>query len=61
MDVFLAALGLLLIFEGIPYFIFPQRMKEFLNEIQGLPDESLRKIGLIAMLVGLFIVFLARN
>lgn len=60
MNVFVAALGLLLIFEGMPYFIFPHRMKEFLEEIQGLPDESLRKIGLFAMVLGLIIVFLAR-
>jgi uncharacterized protein YjeT (DUF2065 family) len=61
MDMFLTALGLVLIFEGIPYFISPTRMRQFMEQIQELPDETLRKMGLLAMIIGLFIVYLARR
>jgi len=61
MDIFLSALGLVLIFEGIPYFISPPRMKEFMRQIQEMDDGALRKMGLSAMIIGLLIIYLVRK
>jgi uncharacterized protein YjeT (DUF2065 family) len=61
MDLFLSALGLVLIFEGIPYFISPTKMKEFMGQILELPDDALRKMGLLAIIVGLLIIYLVRG
>lgn len=52
------ALGLVFIFEGIPYFGFPETMKRYMAEVLELPDGTLRVFGLIALIVGLFLVFL---
>ncbi len=57
MKYFLTALGLMLIFEGMPYFVFPERMIEFLREITGIPPSSLRIFGLISIIVGLAICY----
>jgi uncharacterized protein YjeT (DUF2065 family) len=61
MEIFLSALGLVLILEGIPYFISPPRMKEFMSQIQEMDDGTLRKIGLLAMIIGLLIIYLVRK
>jgi uncharacterized protein YjeT (DUF2065 family) len=61
MEIFLSALGLVLILEGIPYFISPLRMKEFMRQIQEIDDGTLRKIGLLAMIIGLLIIYLVRK
>jgi uncharacterized protein YjeT (DUF2065 family) len=61
MEIFLSALGLVLIFEGIPYFISPPRMKEFMQQIQEMDDGTLRKMGLLAMIIGLLIIYLIRK
>lgn len=52
------ALGLLFIIEGIPYFAFPEKVKKFMAEVINLPDGTLRGIGLLALFLGLFLVFL---
>jgi uncharacterized protein YjeT (DUF2065 family) len=61
MEIFLSALGLVLILEGIPYFISPPRMKEFMQQIQEMDDGTLRKMGLLAMIIGLLIIYLIRK
>lgn len=61
MKIFLSALGLVLILEGIPYFISPPRMKEFMRQIQEMDDGTLRKMGLAAMIMGLLIIYLVRK
>ncbi len=61
MEFFLCVLGMVMIVEGLPYFAFPERMKFWLQKIVEMPDETLRKFGLIIMLIGLFIVYLGRS
>jgi uncharacterized protein len=58
MKFFLCLIGLLLIVEGVPYFAFPDRMKKWMAIIQETPDNQLRAIGLLAMCLGLLIVYL---
>jgi uncharacterized protein YjeT (DUF2065 family) len=61
MEFFLCVLGMVMIIEGLPYFAFPERMKFWLQKIVEMPDETLRKFGLIIMLIGLFIVYLGKS
>jgi len=61
MKLFLIGIGLFFIFEGMPYFAFPEKMKEMLAQIQELPPGYLRIIGLISMIFGLFICFIVNR
>jgi len=61
MDYFLCVVGLVLIIEGLPYFVFPEKMKEVLSKIPLVPASSLRVFGIAAILVGIFFVFIAKR
>lgn len=61
MGLFLTAFGLMLIFEGIPYFCFPGQFKELAVKISETPDSTLRTIGLFIMIIGLGVVYVGRN
>ena len=57
---FLAALGLLLVLEGIAPFLHPQGVKRAIARVLTLRDPELRFAGLGSMLVGILILFLVR-
>lgn len=59
MKFFLCVMGMVMIIEGLPYFAFPSKMKEWVLMMTGIDDASLRKFGLIFMTAGLLIVYLA--
>ena len=61
MGLFLSALGLMMIFEGIPYFCAPSQVKIFAQKIGEIPDEVLRIMGIALMLVGLTVVYFGRS
>jgi len=61
MSLFLSALGLMMIFEGVPYFCSPSQVKIFAQKIGEVPDQVLRIIGFALMLAGLTIVYLGRS
>jgi len=52
---------MVLVIEGLPYFGFPEKMKEFMRFVQEQDDTVLRLVGGLAMLVGLLIVYLGRR
>jgi len=52
---------MVLVLEGLPYFGFPEKMKEFMRFVQEQDDSILRLVGGLAMLVGLLIVYLGRR
>jgi uncharacterized protein len=58
---FITLLGLLLIVEGLPYVASPQSMQKWLRQIGALPPELLRKIGFIAMGLGLILCYLTQR
>ncbi|MEE9259170.1 MAG: DUF2065 domain-containing protein [Nitrospinaceae bacterium] len=60
MGLFLSALGLMMVFEGIPYFCFPSQVKNFAQKIPEIPNGTLRVIGIILMLAGLAVVYFGR-
>jgi uncharacterized protein YjeT (DUF2065 family) len=61
MDYFLCVLGLVLIVEGLPYFVFPEKMKDVLSRIPQLPAANLRMFGVIAIMAGILLVFIAKR
>jgi len=56
----LAALGLILVLEGIAPFVNPQAVKRALARILQVSDRELRIVGLGSMLIGVVILFVAR-
>ena len=61
MDDLLTVLGLLLVLEGLPYFAFPERFKSWMAKVLDLPESTLRIYGLLSMVIGLFLIYLARR
>lgn len=61
MEYFLCVLGMVMIIEGLPYFAAPAKMKVWIQRMVELPDSSLRLIGLLLMLFGLGLVYVARR
>ncbi len=56
-----AAVALLLVLECIFPFINPSGMRRTLSTISQLPDQPLRIVGLIRMLLGLVLLYLIRQ
>jgi len=61
MEYFLCVLGMVMIIEGLPYFAAPAKMKVWIQRMAELPDSSLRLIGLLLMIFGLGLVYVARR
>lgn len=61
MQDFAAALGLVLVIEGLLYGGFPAFAKRMAAEATHAPENLLRIAGLIAIAAGVFIVWLARG
>ncbi|MBF0448967.1 MAG: DUF2065 domain-containing protein [Magnetococcales bacterium] len=61
MNDFLTALGLVLILEGVPYFLAPTKMRAWVVQIVKLPNTALRKTGLTLMILGLLMVYMVRS
>lgn len=54
------ALGLALVFEGLSYFLWAERLPGFFLTMAQRPPSLLRILGLTAMVGGLLLVFIAR-
>jgi hypothetical protein len=50
-----------MIVEGLPYFAFPEKMKSWVQKLLAMPGGTLRKFGLVMMVVGLFLVYMGRT
>jgi len=60
-NLLLYALGLAFILEGMLYFLFAEKMPEFLRYLSERPPSLLRKLGLLAIIIGLALLFLGRQ
>ncbi len=60
MNFILTVLGVVLIIEGLPYFAFPGRIKEWALALQEVSDGGLRAMGFVAMATGLLILYIVR-
>jgi len=61
MKFFLCLIGLVLIVEGLPYFAFPDKMKQWISMVQEMPNAHLRVVGFLAMAIGLFLTYIFRE
>lgn len=61
MEFFLCVIGMVMIFEGLPYFAFPQKMKTWILKLLEVPEGTLRKFGFILMLIGLGLIYVGKN
>jgi uncharacterized protein YjeT (DUF2065 family) len=58
---FLAAIGLVLVIEGLVYGGFPGLARKLATEVLSLPENALRIAGLAAIAIGVGIVWLVRG
>jgi hypothetical protein len=61
MDFLLVVIGVVMIVEGIPWFLAPGGYKRLLLQLLPMADNILRVIGLTFMLCGLLLVYLVRG
>jgi len=59
--IFLTALGLAFILEGLPYFLAAEKMPEVLRALSARRPGELRGLGLTAILAGLLLIFVLRG
>lgn len=59
MGIAVLALGLVLIVEGLVYALAPSLIEDLLEALRQMPVEARRIAGLVAMTVGLVLVWLA--
>ena len=57
MELFISAIGLLLIIEGLPYFINPNGMKTIAGYLLTANARQLRIGGFVMMVIGLVILY----
>lgn len=58
-ETLLAAFGLMLFFEGLVFALAPFRLEDIVKAIRDMPVGTRRSIGLVAMVIGVVIVWLA--
>ncbi len=61
MSELVTAIGLVLIIEGLVYAALPGRFKEVMARLEQIPDETLRMGGVVAVALGVAIVWIARQ
>jgi uncharacterized protein len=61
MKLFILLVGLVLILEGIPYVAAPEAMQEWLKKLSGINPGQLRAVGLMAMAIGLLLIFVVQK
>jgi hypothetical protein len=57
----LVVIGVVMIVEGIPWFLSPGGYKRLLLQLLPMNDGLLRLVGLASMLGGLFLVYLVKQ
>jgi len=61
MKFLLTLIGIVFIFEGLPYLTFPDIMQKWMAQLAALPARQLRAIGLLAVGFGLFLCFITQR
>jgi hypothetical protein len=49
------------IIEGLPYLVFPEKLKIYLIKISTLPETTLRVMGIGAIVLGLILLYFGRR
>lgn len=61
MKLLVTLIGLIFVLEGLPYVASPEAMQRWLRRILELSPGKLRILGLVAMVVGFFLCFVAQR
>lgn len=61
MGFFLMVIGMVMIVEGLPYFVFPENISVWLEKIAAMPAAELRRLGFVLMVAGLGLVYLGKK
>ena len=61
MELVLLGLGLVLAFEGLVFALLPNRLEELIRMLDDIPLETRRVMGLGAVALGVFLVWLTRG
>jgi len=61
MSDFITAIGLLLVIEGLLYAAAPSFIKKRAADVTGMPENTLRTIGLVVLVLGVGVVWLIRG
>jgi len=59
MSILFLALGLVLIVEGLAWALAPSLIEQMLEMLRNLPEAARRQMGLLAVVFGLILVWLA--
>ena len=60
-SIFISAIGLLLVFEGILPFVAPHFWRHMMQQMMAQSDRALHIVGLVSMLIGLALVCIAHD
>lgn len=60
MELLITAVGLVLVFEGLLYALFPGRLRAMMERLRELPDDQLRLLGTASLAAGVFVIWLAQ-
>jgi len=61
MKLFILLIGLILVFEGLPYAAAPEKMKDWLKKLSEINPIQMRTMGVIVMISGLVICFIVQK
>ena len=61
MTTILLGLGLVLVFEGLVFALAPSRLEDVLEALREMSPETRRTIGLVALAVGVGLIWLAKT
>ena len=61
MEIFLTALGLVFVIEGLVFALAPSRLEDLLRVLAELPVEARRTVGLGALAVGVVLIWIAKT
>jgi uncharacterized protein YjeT (DUF2065 family) len=60
MELFLSALGLALVLEGLPYAVAPAKVRQLAEILPHLSNALLQTLGVVVMLLGIAVIFIGR-
>jgi len=61
MKLFILVIGMVLVVEGLPYAVAPERMQDWLAKLSEMPPTVLRRMGLGCLSFGLLICWIVQR
>jgi len=61
MKTFITLIGLVLIFEGLPYVASPEAMQRWLKQLISMHPNNLRNTGIMAMAIGFLLCYIGQR